>query len=76
MKLLIPQLSEKKTTLIYINCNLHAPIQWKVGTLRYFLQWSIMIYSSEIVLEKETNHLRIYFHRKLWLSDSSGKKCY
>lgn len=52
---------KENNTNMYINWNSHAPVQWKIGTLRNLIQRSILICSNEILLEKETNRLRTVF---------------
>lgn len=52
---------KENNTNMYINWNPHAPVQWKIGTLKNLIQRSILICSNEILLEKEINRLRTVF---------------
>lgn len=52
---------KENNTNMYINWNSHAPVQWKIGTLKNLIQRSILICSNEILLEKEINRLRTVF---------------
>ena len=52
---------KETNTNLYINWNSHAPVQWKIGTLRTLLKRSIIICSNEYLLKNEVNHLRNVF---------------
>ena len=53
---------QKETnTDIYMNWKSHAPIQWKIGTLKNLVKRSIIICSDQRLLQKELDNLRKVF---------------
>ena len=52
---------KETNTYIYMNWNSHAPIQWKIGTLKNVVKRSIIICSDQRLLQKELDNLRKVF---------------
>ena len=52
---------KETNTDLYINWNLHAPIQWKLESSENLIQRSISIRSNAKLLEDELNYLRNVF---------------
>ena len=52
---------KKANTDIYIKWYSHAPLQWKIGTLRNLITRAKNITSTEDLLNHETEHLKTVF---------------
>ena len=52
---------KETNTDIYMNWNSHAPMQWKIGTLKNLVKRSIIICSDQHLLQIELDHLRKVF---------------
>ena len=52
---------KETNTDIYMNWNSHAPMQWKIGTLKNSVKRSIIICSDQHLLQIELDHLRKVF---------------
>ena len=52
---------KETNTNIYMNWNSHAPMQWKIGTLKNLVNRSIIICSDQHLLRIELDHLRKVF---------------
>ena len=52
---------KETNTDIYMNWNSHAPMQWKIGTLKNLVKRSIIICSDQHLLLIELDHLRQVF---------------
>ena len=44
-----------------MNWKYHAPLQWKIGTLKNLVKRSIVICSGQLLLQIELDHLRMVF---------------
>ena len=49
---------KETNTDVYMNWNSHAPMQWKIGTLKNLVKRSIIICSDQHLLLKELDYLR------------------
>ena len=52
---------KETNTDVYMNWNSHAPMQWKIGTLKNLVKRSIIICSDQHLLQKELDYLRKVF---------------
>ena len=52
---------KEANTDVYMNWNSHAPMQWKIGTLKNLVKRSIIICSDQHLLQEELDYLRKVF---------------
>ena len=54
---------KETSTDFYINWNSHAPVQWKIGTLRNLVKRAKTVCSTTVLLHQEIEHLKAVFTR-------------
>ena len=50
---------------VYLNWESFSPISWKRGTLKSLISRAYMLCSNQSLLEKELEHLKNAFHKKM-----------
>ena len=52
---------ETNTNYLYIKWNLHAPMEWKTGTLRNLVKRAKTVFSTTVLLHQEIEHPKSVF---------------